>query len=391
MIMSATDKVAWLCTYTPEEIIGAAGFKPFRPVASGDFASSSGYLPANLCPYVRQVLHQLLEARDDDLAGVVLANSCNAMMHLYNVLSSEGEIPVFLLDLPRRVDKKARGYFRSQLEEMADFLETIGGSRIDESSLRKTIDTYRTTTDLIAAEFGSERPADRRLAPGFLPHQLTLTAFSAERAELNKQLRPESAAVNLSDLSGISSEESEVSETPEGAEMTDMPEVTEAARRDEGTALSELSDPGVEGGRRLILTGAQPHREMTDILEGYDLEVFHDHCQGYRYWQKNYARIDESESPFAGLARVYLKKPVCPRFYGGGRRREFYEELLNTYDFAGVIFHNLNFCDYAHYDYLQLKDYLQNKDLPMLNIATELSSGDSGQIRTRLEAFLEMV
>ena len=381
-------KVAWLCTYTPEELIRAAGFLPYRPAVKAEsFDRKSGYLPGNLCPYVRGAAYKLLQIEEEELAGAVIANSCNAMMHLYNMLRAESELPVFMLDLPRQRGQSARKYFSSSLQEMTGFLQELGGE-IEPGQLQNIMKMYKKTLEILRDLPGgidenikenedSSRVKQKYFKAGFIDDELGRRAFSEERDEFNKKLWE---------------------------------------RFHDGSREKEVF-PDLSGQKKFILTGAQPHPAMTRVFRENGGAVFHDHCQGFRYWQKNYdisraqsaAGLQNSnecekshkdkEIPgednidilLQHLADVYLQKPICPRFSDYGARQNFYEDLLAVYDFAGVVFHNLNFCDYAHYDYLRLKDFFQNREIPVLNLATELSSGDKGQLRTRIEAFIEIV
>jgi len=81
-------KVGWFCTYTPEEVIHAAGFMPYRllPHHSEGAGSVEDALPGNICPYPRKILSNLRSGLYEDMAGIVVANSCNAMLHLYSIL-----------------------------------------------------------------------------------------------------------------------------------------------------------------------------------------------------------------------------------------------------------------------------------------------------------------
>ena len=94
--------IGWVCSYTPEEIIMAAGCQPFRLSGSGEpVKQADAYLHANLCPYVRGVFDQALEGAYQ-LDGVVFVNSCDAMRRLYDVFRLYLKPHFsFMLDLPR--------------------------------------------------------------------------------------------------------------------------------------------------------------------------------------------------------------------------------------------------------------------------------------------------
>ena len=94
--------MGWLCSYTPLELIYAAGFKPYRidghtkPIANAD-----SYISANYCQVVKSIVDVAMEGGYDFLEGVVILNSCDAMRRLYDVWK-EFFPPKFinLMDLP---------------------------------------------------------------------------------------------------------------------------------------------------------------------------------------------------------------------------------------------------------------------------------------------------
>jgi len=56
-----------------------------------------------------------------------------------------------------------------------------------------------------------------------------------------------------------------------------------------------------------------------------------------------------------------------------------------------VVYHNLRLCQLFDMEYNHVSAVLKKKGVPVLNITTDLSPEDEGQIRTRVEAFLEML
>ncbi|SDL49488.1 2-hydroxyacyl-CoA dehydratase subunit D [Halarsenatibacter silvermanii] len=355
-------RLAWFCSYVPEELIRAAGLRPYRALPSRNNSGSTGFLPANLCPYVRQAAERILkEENESQLRGAVVAHSCNAMMHLYNVLEREADLPVFLLDLPAAVNSYAHKYMLSCLEKLADFLNKVGGE-ISHASLLASIKMYARTAKNLKSSVEAEELSGFSFSdylPGFINFEMMQAAQTRKRAKFNNLLKNK------------------------GENALDLP---------------------AEGAGVYILTGAQPHREIVDLLSTSKKGVFHEHCSGFRYWFKDYQgalkALEGKEAKFqdirdrsrllAFLTELYLGKPRCPRFYDNGYRKSLYRKLLETLNIRGVIFHNLNFCDYAHYDFIVIKKLMTEANIPVLNLATELSSGDSGRIRTRLEAFMEM-
>ncbi|MDI6710145.1 MAG: 2-hydroxyacyl-CoA dehydratase family protein [Thermoanaerobacterales bacterium] len=312
-------RVGWYCVYTPEEIIAAAGCEPYRLVPPDGIEGNTPLLPSTLCPLVRCLVTGLEQGAFPPLNGVIIVNSCHAMLHLYNALAHRfTEEPfVFLLDMPRRDGPAATTRLAAELRVLAAFLGTRSGRSVTTERLWATI-------------------------------------------------------------------------------------------REQGNALLAAEGPGAPGvrgmrkaGPRVALAGSLPPPGLAALVEeAGGAVVTDDLCGGRRYRSGRGAVLEEAlaaerdgEDPFAVLARSHLRRsPPCPRFVtrGDGRRRELLK-LVETHDLRGLIYHTLKFCDLSHYDYLWVREALREKGVPVLHLETELGTRDLGRLRTRVEAFLEML
>ncbi len=352
------QKVGWFCTYTPEEVIHAAGFIPYRllPFHQEGAAPVEDALPGNICPYPRKVLSNLRSGFYENMAGIVVANSCNAMIHLYNILKEESDLFVYLLDVPRRQDELAVNYYVRELELLANFLGNQGEPAREES-LRQTVEIYRQKGKLL----------ERFTRPnGIIPEKLHSTglyglAMEAAGTDPEYFVRKMKAAV-----------ENDCSGEPEPGPSNNL----------------EYS---------LLLAGGLPPQGLVEMLsEQPDLRLYPENCAGLRYLQKPKpgiptGRNSSREDILRLIARSYLEKPPCPRIFSRRAREDYYRRLLNELKVRAVIYHDLLFCDMCHYDYLMLQDLLKEKDIPHLKVKTELGEEDLGQLKTRVEAFLEIL
>ena len=96
--------IGYICSYTPIEIIHAAGFHPLRifgrdrPIQKAD-----SLMHSNICPFVRSLLDRVLESETDFLDGVVFINSCDGMRRLYEIWRERIPKKFFhLIDLPKK-------------------------------------------------------------------------------------------------------------------------------------------------------------------------------------------------------------------------------------------------------------------------------------------------
>ncbi|MDY6826920.1 MAG: 2-hydroxyacyl-CoA dehydratase family protein [Bacillota bacterium] len=352
----SNKKVGWLCTYTPEEIIHAAGFTPVRLLpGSGAFTEGSeDLLPPNICPYPRRILSTLRSGILQNMEGVVVANSCNAMLHLYNVLRTAGDFFVYLLDVPRKLNDQAVDYFTGELIRLADYLGGRG-QPVTAETLASSLSLYR------------ERAKYLQKLTDLQCYDLLLSAFPSGYHEL---------AVEASGLS---------------------PEIFTAKLK----RLVEKYSSGCrtqQDNRSLILfAGGLISDSLSRMLDGRrELIVYPENCSGMRYLLKKTPFVNPDRPATAGelyraISRACLEKPPCPRIFNTSTREKYFRNLLDTMPVKGVIYHDLIFCDLCHYDYLLLQDLLAGTGIPLLKVKTELGEEDSGQLQTRVEAFLEIV
>lgn len=85
-----------------------------------------------------------------------------------------------------------------------------------------------------------------------------------------------------------------------------------------------------------------------------------------------------------GYAGGLLSQFPCMRMEQASNRDELIRRCAGSVN--GVIYHTVQFCDNYAYEYAWLKNWL---DRPMLLLETDYTRQSSGQVRTRIEAFLE--
>jgi benzoyl-CoA reductase/2-hydroxyglutaryl-CoA dehydratase subunit BcrC/BadD/HgdB len=65
--------------------------------------------------------------------------------------------------------------------------------------------------------------------------------------------------------------------------------------------------------------------------------------------------------------------------------------LIAHFHAKGVIYHTLRYCDPFTFKAKETKDILAAKGIPLLEIHTEYAGSDFEAIRTRIEAFVEIL
>jgi len=134
-----------------------------------------------------------------------------------------------------------------------------------------------------------------------------------------------------------------------------------------------------DGDRRLL--------ELIEDVIGARI-VVEDHCTGLR---SVYNNITETGDPYTALAESYIDHAPCTRMKPLEHSVEFAGNLAKEYDVDAVLYVYLKFCPC----YGQVKNeffrHFQKLGLPILEIPIDYSKSDEGQLKTRLEAFIEVL
>jgi benzoyl-CoA reductase subunit C len=112
-------------------------------------------------------------------------------------------------------------------------------------------------------------------------------------------------------------------------------------------------------------------------------------CTSTRYWSDPV--ILDGRPPLEAISRRYLSNFPCARMVPSDERFDRILQLVRDYKVDGVISQIIRYCvPYAH-DLPLLTDRLKKVDIPLLSLDVEYGTSGSGQIGTRVQAFLEML
>ena len=113
-------------------------------------------------------------------------------------------------------------------------------------------------------------------------------------------------------------------------------------------------------------------------------------CTSTRYWSDPVV-LDGNGSPLQAIARRYLNNFPCARMYPSDERFSRILDMVREFRVDGVVSETIRYCvPYAH-DVPLLIERLQAVGVPTLALDVEYGTSGSGQIQTRVQAFLEMI
>jgi benzoyl-CoA reductase/2-hydroxyglutaryl-CoA dehydratase subunit BcrC/BadD/HgdB len=144
--------------------------------------------------------------------------------------------------------------------------------------------------------------------------------------------------------------------------------------------------------RLMVMGGELDDPAYVEVIEDQGALVVTDSlCFGSRMLWKD---VEEgAEDPMTALARFYVaERPSCPRVFGEYEQRAaFVREMIRDFQVDGVILERLAFCDLWGFEQFTIKNDFQDWDVPLMMLDREYTLSGVGQLKTRVQAFLETI
>jgi predicted CoA-substrate-specific enzyme activase len=348
-----SQRVGYLCAYTPLELLNAAGVRHMRLFKAGDpetVARGELYTQSVFCDFSKSCLGGFTGSDPlyKSIDKVYNFHTCASMKRVSEVI---GEfVSTELLNLPKLRDlATSRCLFREEIVSMRDDLALLTGRAIEDESVRVQIRLYNQARQLL-----------KRIS------------------ELRKRASPP--------LSG-----GDYLELVRG--FYHLP--PETLLREYGEIYRKLDAVSPGGSRpiRLMVSGsvmAEGDRRILDIIEcelGARV-VVEDHCTGLK---PVYHTLSESGDVWKALADGYIDQAPCARMKPLDDSVTFSGRLAQEYAVDGVLYVYLKFCACYGVSKGSFIEHFNQLGLPVLDISSDYSQSDYGQFKTRLEAFVEVL
>jgi benzoyl-CoA reductase subunit C len=351
--------IGYLCAFTPAEIITAAGMVPFR--IKGDvnepITKADTEMETIICPLVRSCFDMALKGNYEFLDGIVIPHACDSICRTYDIWKYSLKLPyAHFINMPHGTDDASLVFYREVLNTFRKSLSQFAGKEISDGALAEAIKLHN-----------QNRAKVREL---YELRQSSPPLISGE--ELTKVLI---AAMSLP--------------VTESIEML-------------GNVINEVKERGAPSAQkqaRIMVIGAQVDDiAFIKLIEDSGAWVVADDlCPGAREFL---ASVDVTPDPVAGLAERYLRKIKCGRTYREmkGNYKEYLEDrfghmgrMIKDFGVDGVVLYIYKYCDPYGFEVPQIKSYIEAKGTPVLYLEDEYSMSTIGRLRTRIQAFLEML
>ena len=342
--------LAYGCAATPVEILDAAGVLPYRLKALGnpDTYLADGEMSPLNCAFCRSCLQLGIDGTYDFIDGLIETNGCDHMRVMFENWQRVKN-PGFFYYL------KVPHFFRE------DSLESFTGEL---ARLR----------DAVSAHFSVEISDE-----GLLESMRVQNEVRARLRELNALRERREPAVTGSEMLAL---------VVRGSSMRPADFLDELARM----VAERDGAAGEVPGARLMMCGPATDEVawFEEIENSGGLIVADAMCYGARAYCQEY---DLGGDPIRTLAESYLSSLFCPRMYTEyPKRRDFMLETAKRADVDGVIVLYNKFCDLHGVDAVLRRRDFEAQGTPVLVLEKEYrAAADIGRIRTRVQAFMEMM
>ncbi|TXT63835.1 MAG: putative enzyme [Promethearchaeota archaeon] len=353
--------VGTFCLYVPDEIlfaldcigIGLCGGTNFSNYASDELLpantcalikSALGFGIGNICPYF---------AMADLLIG---ETTCDGKKKAWEVL--EKYKPMYVMETPQcKTREQARELFIAELKALIIRLEELTNKKLTAEKLKASMEKIAKKHELMAKVY-ELRKNDPVPISGKDALLMSQVAFYDD---------PDREIQMISKL------------------------VDELEQRvKEGVGVAK------KGSKRIIVSGtpmAVPNWKIHHLVEREDVVIVGEEtCTGTRYFQSRFDKIEGNtiDKLVEIIADRYLGIN-CACFTPNDARLEDIKQLVKTYNADGVILYTLSFCQPYEFEAINYRKELKELGIPVINITTDYSSEDNSQLKTRIDAFLEML
>jgi benzoyl-CoA reductase/2-hydroxyglutaryl-CoA dehydratase subunit BcrC/BadD/HgdB len=351
--------VATYCVFVPEELVWAVGGIPVGLCAGTQFSvpmaeavlprntcalikSSFGFKLGRVCPYV-QASHL-----------IVGETTCDGKKKMFEILNQYQ--PVYVMEVPNKKTERSRKLWHDEVLAFKDVIEKLSGNIITAQKLSQAIELVN----------------QRRLA--------------LQRLYNLRKVRP----VPISGKDAL---------------LATQVSFYDDARRDTqmlNTLCNEL-DKRVASGQgvapanatRILISGspmAIPNWKLHHIIESAGaVVVCEESCTGTRFFsdlvKSTQNNLDEQ---LKAIADRYMNIH-CACFTPNDERLDDVVKLAKEYHVDGVVYYNLQFCHTYANEAIKMVKHLEGEGIPILCIEMDYSDADTAQLKTRIEAFLEMI
>ena len=352
--------LGYTCFHIPEVLlnVGNCFSTRLRAPNTGSIDIATYYMSNYTCEFARALLERAIEGGYqylDALIGVDACSMMNRSMEHFEILKVN-EKPNFFVthtDMPFKItDYTIDGYVKQMRAHVLGRIHDTFGVDVSDEAIRKAVEEHNEVCRIMT-EIGEMRKAENPIITGYEFHVLNLVTYTCPKALILPYLR----------------------ETLEELKKR-KPDRKNPYRARVAIVGSEIDDPSltklIEGCGALVVSdrycfGSTPGREVIELNDEEDV-----------LWQ---------------ICRHYMEVSECARYISDEKvlqRRETSDRLAKEFKAEGIIYEQMKYCDYWGFERALVSHIMHDEyGWPVLSIDRLYNNGNSGQLRTRVQAFVE--
>ncbi len=342
--------------YLPEELVLASGAIPVGLIRGGDPAMvelSSAYISRWIDTFWRCQIGYGVSGQDpyyDVIDILVVPMTDNHVRAMMDVLDYNTDIDVFPFGVPHMKDELAIDYYRHGITRLKEKLEELTGVKITEPKLREAINLCNRERELLR--------------------------------EISLMRKSQPAPISSRDFVALN----------HGSFLADKRVMVEVLE----SVVKELGQPAAptQEGPQILLTGATLALGDNRVLDLVEKEggniVIEEFAEGVRpYWES----VNPNGDLMGALTDGYFTRRVCPAWFRPGKERlDFLIKLAKDFKVAGVIWYQLMYRESYKTESYYFPGRLEREvGIPILILESDYDAAEVGQMRTRIETFIESI
>ncbi|MCI5740019.1 MAG: 2-hydroxyacyl-CoA dehydratase family protein [Lachnospiraceae bacterium] len=354
--------VGSVCYQVPEVLLDLPGTFTVRLRAprTGSMEMGTYYLTSFLCEYSRALLERAIEGGYQFLDCLMAPDACTMInrcvenMELLHTMTKEKFFYKYL-EVPMKADDNGLNLYVSECRhKILDGLTEVYGIDTSDAALRKAVENHNKICKLIT-EIGDFRKEMNPRITGYEFHIICMATYVCPKDMLLEKLEET--------LEEIKNRE------PDAKPQYRARVVVAGSEIDDVDMIKLVEESGALVVADRFCYGSLPGREVIEL--------------------------NDTEDVLTQICRHYMMHCMCPRHMDTpkmNRRKEYINELAKEYHADGIIFEQMKFCDpWAYERMVGTYDLREKYGYPVLSIDRPYAVGSSGQVRTRVQAFVESI
>ena len=352
--------LGYTCFHIPEVLLNVdrCFSTRLRAPNTGSIDIATYYMSNYTCEYARALVERGIEGGYRFLDAVIGVDACSMMnraMEHFEILDIN-EKPNFFVthtDMPFKItDYTLDGYERQMQVRVLDRLHEVFGVDVSDAAIRKAVEEHNEVCRIIS-EISEMRKKDKPVITGYEFHVIDLVTYVCPKALILPYLRE-----TLEEL------------------RARKPDRKSPFRARVAIVGSEIDDPN-----------------LTKLIEGCGALVVSDrYCFGSTPGREIIELTDDKPA-LPQICLHVMQHSECARYIADEKvlqRRETADRLAKEYKAEGIIYEQMKYCDYWGFERALVSHIMHDEyGWPVLSIDRLYNNGNSGQLRTRVQAFVE--